>query len=253
MVLITSFIVIIMRLVSKKPFNKKQIFIGFSGATVLFLFMQFVPRVRNHANFTIPSEFGTAQYILFQLVHIPEYMADWWNYGIGQRGSGPGVVGLIGVILFVLNLGFTLQKSDIRQRMLFVGFSLLVFLLLAKSSSVVGLLIPLPAFYTLGLAVPWLGMTIAYSQNKLQFMSVQGNRRTTLWLMSFSHAVFFYDLLEFYTKRGVNVGYFETVSLTDVWWWNILIGPNVVFFVGAVSFTVFLTSIWRVIPLDFAD
>ena len=253
MVLITSFIVIIMRLVSKKSLSKKQILLGFSGATVLFLFMQFVPRVRNHANFTIPNEFGTAQYILFQLVHIPEYMADWWNYGIGQRGSGPGVVGLIGVILFVLNLGFTLQKSDIRQRTLFIGFSLLVFILLAKSSSVVGLLIPLTAFYTLGLAVPWLGMTIAYSQNKLQFMSAQGNRRTTLWLMSFSHAVFFYDLLEFYTKRGVNIGYFETVSLSDVWWWNIWIGPNTVFFVGAVSFTVFLTSMWRVIPLEFPE
>jgi hypothetical protein len=253
MVLITSLVVIISQAIKIKPLDKKQILIGTFCAAFVAGVSQYVPRINNYANFTIPQEFGNTQYILFQFVHIPEYMADWWNYGIGQGGSGPGVVGLIGVLLFVLNLGFALQKSDLRQRIVFIGFSLLVFTLLAKSSSSIGSLVPLSAFYTLGLAVPWLGTTIANSRNKLQFMSTQGNRRTAIWLLSFSHAVFFYDLLEFYTKRGVNVSYFETISLNNVWWWDVWVGPNTVFLAGAMLFPLFLSTMWRTIPLDFPE
>lgn len=229
MVIVTSLFIIISHLISTAKFTKGQLLLGLSGAALVFGIAQVLPRIKNQANFVIPNEFSTAQYIVFQIVHIPEYMADWWNYGIGQGGSGPGVVGLIGVLLFVLNLGFALQRSDLRQRIAFIGFSLLVFTLLAKSSSVVGSLVPLTAFYTLGLAAPWLGTTIANSKNNMQFMSTQGNRRTAIFLLSFSHAVFFYDLLEFYTKRGVNISYFETISLNNVWWWDIWLGPNMVF------------------------
>ena len=253
MVLITSLVVFISQVIQIKPLSKKQLLIGTSCAVFVGGVSQYLPRINNYANFTIPQDFGIAQYILFQFVHIPEYMADWWNYGIGQDGSGPGVVGLIGVLLFVLNLGFALQSSDLQQRMLFTGFSLLIFTLLAKSSSSIGSLVPLTAFYTLGLAAPWLGTTIANSRNKLQFMSTQGNRRTAIWLLSFSHAVFFYDLLEFYTKRGVNVSYFETISLNNVWWWDVWVGPNTVFLAGAALFPFFLSTLWRTIPLDFPE
>jgi hypothetical protein len=253
MVLITSLIVIITHLILNNTVSKKRLLLRFSVAIFLVIAIQYIPQIINYANFSIPQQFGTAQYVLFQLVHIPEYMADWWNYGIGQGGSGPGVVGLIGVLLFVLNLGFALQRSDLQQRILFIGFTLLVFTLLAKSSSVVGSLVPLTGFYTLGLAAPWLGTTITNSQNKMQFMSTQGNRRTAIFLLSFSHAVFFYDLLEFYTKRGVNVSYFETISLNNVWWWDIWIGPNMVFIAGATLFPLFLSTMWRTIPLDFPE
>jgi hypothetical protein len=252
-VLITSLVVIVNQIVRTVRIGKKQLLIGGFCAVFIVGFSQYLPGIRIYATFAVPQEFGIAQYSLFQLVHIPEYFADWWNYGIGQGGSGPGIVGLVGVLLFILNLGFALQKSDLRQRMLFIGFSVLIFTLLAKSSSVIGSLVPLTAFYTLGLAVPWLGTTITNSQNKLQFMSTTGNRRTAIWLLSFSHAVFFYDMLEFYTKRGVNVGYFETISLNNVWWWDVWVGPNTVFLAGAALFPLFLSTLWRSIPLDFPE
>ncbi len=253
MVVITSLIVLIMRYIRIAMFSWRKLLVGVSCALPLFFAISAVPHVKAHANFIIPNQFKFEQYILFQLVHIPEYLADWWNYGIGQGGSGPGVVGLIGVILFVLNLGLALQNSTLRQRVSFIGFTFTIFVILAKSSSAVGSLVPLSAVYTLGLSAPWLGTTIANSRNKLQFMSTQGNRRTAIWLLSFSHAVFFYDLLEFYTKRGVNVSYFETISLNNVWWWDVWVGPNTVFLVGAMLFPLFLSTMWRTIPLDFPE
>ena len=253
MVVITSLIVISIHLIFTTPMKSKRLVLGVSifGSTAIIA--QFVPLVRNLSNFRSPSSFGVSQYWLFQIVHIPEFVADWWSYNIGQSGSGPGVIGLIGVTLFAINLAFAMQKSDLIQRLLVSSFSVIVFVLLAKSSSVVESLVPLSGFYTLGLAAPWLGLAIANSNNQLQFMTTRGNRFTAVLLLSFSHSVYFYSLLEFYTKRGKNTGFFEATSLNGEWWWNIVIGPNLVFLFGVILFPVFLTTMWRVISTEFPE
>jgi hypothetical protein len=253
MVLITSLVVVISHMFSNTQLNKKRTVLICSGIGFLALLAPNLPIVKQYTNLSIPSGYGTAQYMIFQLVHIPEAVADWWNYQIGQNGSGPGVVGLIGVVLFLVNLAFALQQSDLLQRVVVASFTFIIFVLLMKSSSVAASLVPLTGFYTLGLAVPWIGLAIANSNSKLQFMTTAGNRRTAIALLSFSHAVFFYNLLEFYTRQGKNLGYFETISLNDEWWWNIGVGPNAVFIAGAILFPVFLATMWRTIALEFPE
>ena len=250
MVAITSLFVLIWHRFSQYRIKKREMLIAIPTLGILVTISQYLPVVKEYANLKIPEFYGTNQYLLFQIVHIPEFVADWWSYHIGQSGSGPGVVGLIGVILYGINIAFALQKSDPRQRLQFIAFTVIVFLLLAKTSSVANSLVPLSGFYTLGMAVPWLGLAIASSRNNSQFMSSLGNRRTAITLLSFSHAIYFYTLIEFYTRRGKNLGYFETISLNGEWWWNIGIGPNIVFVAGSILFPVFLTSIWRATPLE---
>jgi hypothetical protein len=251
MVLITSLFVVIAHFLSSTPLNKKRLLLGIAGICLLAISSQFLPIVKNLANFTIPNGYGFAQYWLFQIVHIPEFVADWWKYNVGQSGRGPGIVGLIGVTLFAVNFAFALQKSDFFQRLAAVSFTLIVFILLAKSSSVADSLVPLSGFYTFGLAVPWLGIAIANSKNPSQFMSTVGNRRTAISLLSLSYSIYFYSLLEFYTRRGKNLEYFDSISLNGEWWWNIAIGPNVVFFIAAIMFPVFLISVWRTVSITF--
>ena len=253
MVLITSLIVVICHLYSKIQADKKQILLGIVGIGFLASVAQYLPVVKKYASIELPGGYRTAEYILFQVVHTPEAVADWWKYQISQSGSGPGVIGMIGFALFAINLAFSLQKSDSRQRVIVVLFSFTVFILLMKSSSVAGSFVPLTGFYTLGLAAPLLGLAIDNSNNTSQFMATQGNRRTANVLLSFSHALVFYEFLEFYTRQGKNVGYFKSVSLNDVWWWNIGIGPNYVFLAGAILFPIFLTTMWRTIPLEFPE
>jgi hypothetical protein len=250
MVAISSIFVLILHLTSDKSLTSKQIIAGISTFVVLGFASQFLPVVKQYANFVIPESYGTAQYILFQILHIPEFVADWWNYQIGQSGSGPGIIGIIGIILFAINIAFALQKASARQSLIFIFFSLIVFLLLAKTSSVGRTMVPLSGFYTLGLAVPWLGICILNSKNRFQFMSTTGNRCTAFILLTFSHAAYFYSLLEFYTRRGQRIGWFESISLNDVWWWNLGIGPNFVFLFGAIMFPVFLVTTWRSIPAE---
>ena len=253
MVAITSLFTILSHRISKQPISFRQALSALLGIGILGVVSQFLPIVKDYANFKVPEIYGTYQYLLFQLVHIPEFVADWWTYQIGQNGSGPGIVGLIGVCLFAISIAFSLQKSNFHQRLLFLTFSTTVFLLLAKTSSVAGSIVPLSGFYTLGMAVPWLGLCITTSNSQSQFMSFVGNRKTAIALLTFSQAVHFYTLLEFYTRRGKNLGYFETLSLNDVWWWDIGIGPNVVFLIGTLLFPLFLITLWRTIPLDFPE
>lgn len=253
MVAITSVFVLILNHTSTSTITYRQILIVSPFIAVLGIASQFIPIIKQYANFVIPESFGTAQYILFQVVHIPEFVADWWGYQIGQTGSGPGIIGIIGLILYAISIAFALQKSSARQSLIFIFFSLIVFLLLAKTSSVGKTMVPLSGFYTLGLAAPWLGICISISRSKQQFMSTIGNRRTAIALLSFSHATYFYSLLEFYTQRGQRVGWFESISLNDVWWWSIGISPNIVFILGSTLFPVFLTLMWRPITLDPID
>ncbi len=81
-------------------------------------------------------------------------------------------------------------------------------------------------------------------------MSTMGNRRTAIALISFAHAVTLYDWMEFFTRRGQNIGYFEQLSLNGTWWWDTWISPNFVFLAGALIFPIFLTLAWRIIPLE---
>ena len=89
MLLITSLVVVLSHLYPKPQMGKKQFLLGTFGLGLLASAAQYVPIIKNYANFDIPSGYGTAQYVLFQVVHIPESVADWWNYQIGQNGSGP--------------------------------------------------------------------------------------------------------------------------------------------------------------------
>jgi hypothetical protein len=51
--------------------------------------------------------------------------------------------------------------------------------------------------------------------------------------------------MEFYTRRGKNIGYFEKFSLHDAWWWGRETNPNMVFIIGVVFFPIFLAFAWK--------
>jgi hypothetical protein len=46
--------------------------------------------------------------------------------------------------------------------------------------------------------------------------------------------------MEFYVKRGFEIGTFKTISLEQQWWWNSDISPNLVFWLGSAALAPFL-------------
>jgi hypothetical protein len=253
MVVITSMLVYLScRFRPERPRLRTSL-AGLALIVLLYFSLQLFPRISAILSSGIPEGYGKWQYSIFQIVHIPEFVADWWSYRVGQSGNGPGIVGIVGLLLFATNLVFAIQKSDIKQRIIFSINSFIIFGMLTKSTIALGGIIPAPGIYSLGLAAPLLGITIATSKSNIQFMSSFGNRKTAIALLGFAHAISFYSWMEFYTRRGKDLGFYQQLSLNDTWWWDTWISPNFVFLLGALMFPVFLTYAWRSTPMELQE
>lgn len=253
MVVVTSALVYLSCRFRPEQLKLRTSLTGLSFIIFLYFALQFFPRILALFSIGIPQGYERLQYSIFQIIHIPEFVADWWSYRVGQSGSGPGIVGIIGLLLFSTNLVFALQNSDIKQRVIFSVNSFIVFAMLTKSTIALGGIIPARGIYSLGLAAPLLGITIASSKSNFQFMTSMGNRKVAITLLGFAHAISFYSWMEFYTRRGKDLGFYQRLSLEDTWWWDTWISPNFVFLAGALLFPVFLTYAWKSIPLKLTE
>lgn len=253
MVALTLAVVYSAHLLRNRVLTTKQITVSLLAVSGLWLVLRQIPKLYEFVSVYVPSNYSARQYLLFQIVHLPEFVADWWGYRIGQQGNGPGIVGIIGVVLFFINLAFALIKSSKQQRFITAGFAVIICALLFKSTAWTGSIVPLTGIYTLGMALPWLGLTVHHSSQNVQFMSSPGHRKISIFLLSFAHLITFYSLIEFYTMQGKNVGYFETLTLNGTWWWNMPIGPNFVFLAGAILFPTFLLLAWKSIDFELQE
>jgi hypothetical protein len=161
------------------------------------LIMKLIPRLNSVLSLKVPEPFNTVQYFAFQIEHIPEFVADWWGYRIGQQGNGPGIVGLVGVILFAIYMYASLHRPDKRQ--LFVTAILSVFICLAlfRATTAVLSMVPLSGVYTFGLSAPLIGLSLFYSNDENRRIYEKGLIRTTLVSVSFGHTLAFYHWIEF--------------------------------------------------------
>ena len=182
---------------------------------------------------------------MFQIVHIPETIGDVWGYTVGQSGSGPGILGIIGLSLFVVAITFSLQRSNHIQKFMVTSISLLTFIVVYRGGIAIGGIAPPSGVYVIGLVSATLGIAVLFSTHEQHIMSSRGNRTSSIVLLACSHALALYSWMEFYTRRGKNIGYFEKFSLRDAWWWGRETNPNLVFFIGAVFFPVFLVFAWK--------
>jgi hypothetical protein len=106
-------------------------------------------------------------------------------------------------------------------------------------------IVPLTGVYTFGLVAPLIGLTALYSKTESAKLISTGMTSFTVVLVALMHALAFYHWMEFFTRRGVNVQFYETFSLADSWWWNSSVSPNWVFIAGSIAFSAFLWSAWK--------
>ena len=205
-----------------------------------------------------PRGFPFGQYILFQFIHIPESLVEVFGYAVGQQGNGPGLVGIIGLSLYIACWVVALhgiKGNDFAINALIISF---LFVVMYKGSLLLNSLIPMPGTYALGLMTFLLGMSIITSPSEQQFLSHKGNRIAAISLLSITHALTLYSSMELYTQGNPAPGFFNaqmldassSLSLSGGWWWNTWSSPNWVFLSGIVSFPVFLHFAWRVVGSD---
>jgi hypothetical protein len=218
----------------------------FTGLSALVFFaIQLIPKLKGIVSFAVPETFTAPQYFVFELVHLPEFVADWWGFTVGQQGNGPGIIGLVGISLFAIFMFAMLQEASRRQILATGSMSVFILLALFRATTAVGSIVPLTGVYTFGLVTPLIGVTAIHSKANIGHLMSAGIGKFTLVLVGLIHALAFYHWMEFFTRRGVNTQFYDKFSLDGTWWWNISINPNVVFVIGAVIFPSFLWLAWK--------
>jgi hypothetical protein len=240
-----SALIVLGNLFMQRKFSRK-IFLRYGIALLIsVLLVQLIPKLGDFIKIQQPQGFTLRQYFAFQIVHIPETIGDVWGYTVGQSGSGPGILGIIGLSLFVVAMVFTLQRSSRIQQFMVAAISLFTCIAVYRGGLQMESIVPPTGVYVIGLVSAILGIAVLFSTHDLQLMSTRGNRLTVIALLSFAHVLALYSWMEFYTRRGQSIGYFEKFSLRDAWWWGQETNPNLVFFIGAVFFPVFLVFAWK--------
>jgi len=260
-VVFTSAVVLLHHFLVGRRISRNEI-LGAGGFAIAGIAIASISdNVRSYLTLPTPTGYAFGQYLLFQIIHIPESLVEVFGYSIGQQGSGPGIVGIIGLSLFMLGLGYAMQNSNKQQLAIVLIILSFLTVVMYKGSLLVGSLIPLPGTYVLGLITFLLGMSIIASQSEQQFMSHRGNRRTTISLLSLTHALFLFTWMESYTKGSQIPGFFSRqtlgafykLSLSGGWWWNSWISANFVYLLGICCFPIFLVFAWRVVESDLAS
>jgi len=257
-IVFTSSLVLLNHYRTARRVSKKEKIIGLGLVVVCLTVIKVSDHVRGYLSLSKPIGSQFNQYLIFQLVHIPESLVEIFGYAVGQQGNGPGLVGIVGLSLFVICLTFALQQSQ-KQDLAITGI-IVAFLavVMYKGATVVNSLIPLPGTYALGLMSFLLGMSIVCSRSEKQFMNGRSNRRTVISLLAFTHAIVFFSWMELYTHGESSIGFFSKqtlgsysqLSLSGGWWWDTWISPNFVFLLGIVSFPVFLVYAWKIVESD---
>ena len=237
-------IVAIAQMLKSYVVSKKAIYISALSLLITALIIRSIDRLSFIFDFSLQNSISVPRFMLMQLVHGPEFVAQAWGYNVGQQGNGPGIVGIIGLSLFALTLVFSLQKASIIQS---VGTSIIaafITITLMRGSMAIGELVPASGEYVLALTVFLLGFAIWMSNSENQFHTANGRRVAAIALLSFSHAVAYYSYMEFYVKRGSETGSFKTISLDQIWWWDSSVSPNLVYWIGSLTFLAFMGFIW---------
>jgi hypothetical protein len=240
-----SALIVLGNLLTKKKLSPRIIVrygIVFLSATLL---VRFVPRLREFTTIQQPQGYALRQYVVFQIVHIPETIGDVWGYTVGQGGSGPGILGIIGLSLFIVAIAFALQRASRLQQCMVAAISFFTFAAVYRGGLAIGGIVPPTGVYVTGLVSAIMGIAVLFSTHNQQLMSSRGNRSSVIALLSGAHLLAFYSWMEFYTRRGKNIGYFEKFSLRDAWWWGRETNPNMVFIIGVVFFPIFLAFAWK--------
>ena len=256
-VVFTSAVVLLHHYMQGRRISWRAIITSIGVFILGFAIVMRTERIRGYFSIPKPRGFPSGQYILFQFVHIPESLVEVFGYVVGQQGNGPGLVGIVGLSLYIACWIVALhgvKRNDFAFNALIITF---LFVVMYKGSLLLNSLVPLPGTYALGLMTFLLGMSIITSPSEQQFLSHKGNRIAAISLLSITHALTLYSWMELYTQ-GVGPGFFNAqtlsassnLSLGGRWWWNSWSSPNWVFLIGVTSFPVFLHYAWRVVNSD---
>ena len=224
-------------------------FLG-SGIVLFGLLRSLFPRLASYTTFDFGSTFTSGKTI-FQLIHIPENIADGLGLGVRLTDLGPNLIGIIGLVLFSFVLSRSLINANKYQVFGVIAVFTIIFLAMFQITLRWTEQIGPSGVYVVQLLTVMLGLSIALTDSELLFLYRKLNQAIFISLLGFSHALALFSRMEWAVRptSELNDTYFN-LSLNGGWWWNSPIGPNVVYVVGALSLPAWLIVSWSVAAND---
>jgi hypothetical protein len=248
-VLFTTSIVITRNLVINRNLNVRKLSIRILGfALIFFVVRQLVPALSTRTSFRFFNSYPKSQFLFFQLVHIPENIADGLGLGIRYFDIGPNVIGIIGVALFSIALTFNLRGASNIAKFTACLTLAFIFIIMFRMTAVWNELTPPVGAYTAGLLTFLLGISSVDARNQSDVYSSKSWRVSFIALISYAHFLSFYSRLEWSTtpiELRENIGTYANIDLNQGWWWNSSISPMEVLIFGSLAFSVWLIFTWQ--------
>ena len=195
------------------------------GCGIIIALMVFrVARIRMYfTGFTLPTNQSVVEHVMFTLSQATETLASCFGWSITQSGSGPVMNGIIGLSLFALIIGVSLQNSNRLQSVNFAMIAGLFVTAIYRGNIELG---PrLPGTYVLSIAAMLIGFTVTRANQGPQFMFIRTGRIAVITLLFLS---------QFSTGHG-----------SGKMFWGISINPIFTHWLSMISFLAFLLLAWK--------
>ena len=224
-----------------------------SGMVSMGLLRIIFPRLATYTSFDFGSTFTSGKTI-FQLIHIPENIADGLGLGVRLADLGPNLIGIIGVVLFVFMLSRSLDSANKFQIFSVVSIAIFMFMAMFQITLSWTEQIGPSGVYVVQLLTVILGLSIALANDAQMYLYRKSNQAIFISLLGISHALALFARMEWAVRPSseLNDTYFN-LSLNGGWWWNSPIGPNAVFLIGVIAFPAWLIVSWNSVSKELAE
>jgi hypothetical protein len=222
------------------------VWITVGGASLLMIARMIFPRLASYTTFNFGSTFTSGKTI-FQLIHLPENVADGLGLGVRLVDLGPNLIGIIGVMLFAYALSRSLTNSNIFQVLSVVSIAVFIFLAMYRITLNWPEQIGPSGVYVVQLLTVMLGLSIALSDHDQDFLLKVSHRTMFISLLTITHALALFSRMEWAVRPNNELNdTYSNLSLNGGWWWNSPIGPNVIYLIGIIAFPAWLIVSWNV-------
>ncbi len=234
----------------KKIAIRTFVWFAAGGTAFLLLTRMIFPRLASYTTFNFGSTFTSGKTI-FQIIHIPENIADGLGLGVRLVDLGPNLIGIIGVMLFTYVLSRSLRDSNQLQKFAVIAIALFMYLAMFQVTLNWTEQVGPSGVYVVQLLTVMLGLSIALSDHDQDFLLKLSHRTMFISLLTITHALALFSRMEWAVRPNneLNDTYFN-LSLNGGWWWNSPIGPNIVFLIGALAFPAWLIVSWNVAAIE---
>lgn len=253
-VLFTTSVVLIRYFTIYKSFDTRKLMVRIAFFSVVFLLVRsFSETLAQRTKFQFFNSYPKSQFTFFQIVHIPENIADGLGLGIRYFDIGPNVIGIIGVALFSITLAFNLRGANQVTKLLSALTLTFIFIVMFRMSAIWNTLAPPVGAYTASLLTFLLGLTAIDNSEKNEFYSSRSWKYTFVSLIAYSHFLSLFSRFEWSTtptELREQIGTYSIINLSSGWWWNTFVPPLAVLVIGSTAFFAWLLFSWNWVVKD---